>query len=334
MNHQEILTDLKQKKLQPIYFLEGEETYFIDMISDYIEDHLLQDQEKDFNQTIFYGKDADPNQVIETCKRFPMMSDKQVVIIKEAQHLIKVLDKFENYFKQPQPSTILVFCYKYKNLDKRKVISKIIAKNSVYFTAAKIKDYQLSAWIENQAKIHKLQIDGRNASLLAEYLGNDLSKVDNELSKLAMILKAGGEITAQTIEDHIGISKDYNVFELQNAISAKNQEAAYKIAYYFGKNEKAHPFVLTLGFLFSYFSKVSVVAFSKNKGNDNALAKEAGISPYFIKDYKNAARNYSPTKLVKIVKHLKEYDLKSKGVNNTSASHNDLLKELLFKILN
>lgn len=334
MNHQEILTDLKQKKLQPIYFLEGEETYFIDMISDYIEDHLLQDHEKDFNQTIFYGKDADPNQVIETCKRFPMMSDKQVVIIKEAQHLIKVLDKFENYFKQPQPSTILVFCYKYKNLDKRKAISKTIAKNSVYFTAAKIKDYQLSAWIENQAKVHKLKIDGRNASLLAEYLGNDLSKVDNELSKLAMILKAGGEITAQAIEDHIGISKDYNVFELQNAISAKNQEAAYKIAYYFGKNEKAHPFVLTLGFLFSYFSKVSVVAFSKNKGNDNALAKEAGISPYFIKDYKNAARNYSPTKLVKIVKYMKEYDLKSKGVNNTSASHNDLLKELLFKILN
>lgn len=334
MNHQEILTDLKQKKLQPIYFLEGEETYFIDMISDYIEDHLLQDHEKDFNQTIFYGKDADPNQVIETCKRFPMMSDKQVVIIKEAQHLIKVLDKFENYFKQPQPSTILVFCYKYKNLDKRKAISKTIAKNSVYFTAAKIKDYQLSAWIENQAKVHKLKIDGRNASLLAEYLGNDLSKVDNELSKLAMILKAGGEITAQAIEDHIGISKDYNVFELQNAISAKNQEAAYKIAYYFGKNEKAHPFVLTLGFLFSYFSKVSVVAFSKNKGNDNALAKEAGISPYFIKDYKNAARNYSPTKLVKIIKYMKEYDLKSKGVNNTSASHNDLLKELLFKILN
>ncbi len=334
MNHQEILSDLKQKKLQPIYFLEGEETYFIDMISDYIEDHLLEEHERDFNQTIFYGKDADPNQVIETCKRFPMMSDKQVVIIKEAQHLIKVLDKFDSYFKQPQPSTILVFCYKYKTLDKRKAITKVIAKNSVYFTASKIKDYQLPAWIEKQASSHKLKIDGRNASLLAEYLGNDLSKVENEISKLAMILKPGGEITAQAIEDHIGISKDYNVFELQNAISAKNHEAAYKIAYYFGKNEKAHPFVLTLGFLFSYFSKVSVVAFSKNKGNDNALAKEAGISPYFIKDYKNAARNYSPTKLVKIVKYMKEYDLKSKGVNNTSANHNDLLKELLFKILN
>ena len=334
MNHQEILADLKQKKLQPIYFLEGEETYFIDMISDYIEDHLLQEHEKDFNQTVFYGKDSDPNQIIETCKRFPMMSDKQVVIVKEAQHLIKVLDKFENYFKQPQPSTILVFCYKYKNLDKRKAITKTIAKNAVYFTAAKIKDYQLPAWIENQAKSHKLKIDGRSASLLSEYLGNDLSKIDNELSKLAMILKPGGDISAQAIEDHIGISKDYNVFELQNAISSKNHEAAYKIAYYFGKNEKAHPFVLTLGFLFSYFSKVSVVAFSKNKGNDNALAKEAGISPYFIKDYKNAARNYSPTKLVKIVKYMKEYDLKSKGVNNTSTSHNDLLKELLFKILN
>ena len=334
MNHQEILTDVKEKKLQPIYFLEGEETYFIDMISDYIEENVLEEHEKDFNQIFFYGKDSDPNQIIETCKRFPMMSDKQVVIIKEAQHLNKVLDQFENYFKQPQPSTILVFCYKYKNLDKRKAITKVIAKNSVYFTAAKIKDYQLSAWIENQVKRHKLKIDGRNASLLAEYLGNDLSKIENELAKLAMILKPGGEISSHAIEDHIGISKDFNVFELQHAISTKNQEAAYKIAHYFGKNEKAHPFVLTVGFLFSYFSKVSVVAFSKNKGNDNALAKEAGISPYFVKDYKLAARHYSPTKLVKIIKYLKEYDLKSKGVNNTSASHNDLLKELLFKILN
>ncbi len=334
MDYNQIISGIKERKYQPIYFLAGEEPYFIDKISDFFEHNVLQEYERDFNQTVFYGKDADAFQIIETCKRFPMMSEKQVVIVKEAQHLAKDLDKFESYFNQPQPSTILVFCHKYKKLDKRKSIGKLIVKKSIFFASDKIKDYLLPKWIENLAKSHKLGLNPRNAVLLSEYLGNDLGKIESEMKKLHVILKPGEEITATVIEEHIGISKDYNVFELQNAISVKNHENAYKIAHYFGKNEKTHPFVLTIGFLFSYFSKVAVVGFSKNKANDNALAKEAGISPYFIKDYKIAARNYSPTKLVNIIGYLKEYDLKSKGVNNTSTTHNDLLKELLFKILN
>ena len=334
MDYQQIISNLKNKNYSPIYFLAGEEPYFIDKISEYIEHNVLQEHERDFNQTIFYGKDSAPSQIIETCKRFPMMSEKQVIIIKEAQHLASKLDEFDGYINQPQPSTILVFCHKYKNLDKRKSIGKLITKKTTFFASDKIKDYQLPNWIESEAKSHKLNLNQKNALLLSEYLGNDLSKIESEFNKLQVILKPDEEITSSVIEEHIGISKDYNVFELQRALATKNHESAFKIAHFFGKNEKTHPFVLTIGFLFSYFSKVAVVAFSKNKSNDNALAKEAGISPYFIKDYKIAARNYSPTKLVKIVGYLKDYDLKSKGVNNTTTNHTDLLKELLFKILN
>lgn len=334
MDYQQIISDIKSKKYAPIYFLAGEEPYFIDKISDFVEDNVLLEHEKDFNQTIFYGKDSTPSHIIETCKRFPMMSEKQVVIVKEAQHLATKLEEFEEYINQPQPSTILVFCHKYKKLDKRKSIGKLITKKTEFFASDKIKDYQLPKWIETYVKKKKLTINPKNALLLSEYLGNDLGKIESEINKLQVILKPGEEITSAVIEEHIGISKDYNVFELQKAVAQKHHENAYKIAHYFGKNEKTHPFVLTLGFLFSYFSKVAIVGFSKNKGNDNALAKEAGISPYFIKDYKMAAKNYSPTKLVKIVGYLKDYDLKSKGVNNTTATHSDLLKELLFKILN
>mgnify|MGYP000341999330 CR=1 FL=1 len=334
MDYQQIISDIKNKKYAPIYFLAGEEPYFIDKISDYVEHNVLEDHERDFNQTIFYGKDSAPSQIIETCKRFPMMSEKQVVIIKEAQHLATKLEEFEDYINQPQPSTILVFCHKYKKLDKRKSIGKLITKKTTFFASDKIKDYLLPKQIESQVKSNGLVINQKNSLLLSEYLGNNLGKIEMEIEKLKGILPPGGEINSTAIEEHIGISKEYNVFELQKAIATKNHTVAYKIANHFGKNEKANPFVLTIGFLFSYFSKVAVLQFSNNKNNDNVLAKEAGISPYFLKDYKVATSHSSNVQLVKIVGYLKEYDLKSKGVNNTTTSHNDLLKELLFKILN
>ena len=333
MSYEKIISELKQKKFQPVYFLSGEEPYFIDKISEYIERNVLAEHERDFNQTIFYGKDAKISSILETCKRFPMMSEKQVVIIKEAQHLAKDIGDFEDYIKNPQPSTLLVFCYKYKKIDKRKAVGKLLAKNSVFLVADKIKDWKLPDWIIEKVKSFGFMINQKNALLLSEYLGNDLGKIEKELEKLKVVIKPGVEISGTVIEDNIGISKDYNIFELQTAIGTEDVLKANTIINYFSKNEKAHPLVLTVGFLFSYFSKVITVQFSKNKGNDGILARETGVNPYFLKDYKIATRNYSPSKLVKIIGYLRESDLKSKGVNNSSATQSDLLKELIFKIM-
>ena len=333
MSYEKIISDLKQKQYQPVYFLSGEEPYFIDKISEYIEHNVLAEHERDFNQTVFYGKDAKVSSIIETCKRFPMMSDKQVVIIKEAQHLANNMGEFEDYIKNPQPSTLLVFCYKYKKIDKRKAVGKLIAKNSVFLVSDKVKDYKLPDWIMGAVKNFGFTINQKNAMLLSEYLGNDLGKIVKELEKLKVVIKPGTEIDGNVIETNIGISKDYNIFELQTAIGTKDVVKANKIINYFSKNEKAHPLVLTVGFLFSYFSKVVTVQFSKNKGNDGILSRETGVNPYFLKDYKLATKNYSANKLVKIIGYLRETDLKSKGVNNISATQSDLLKELIFKIM-
>lgn len=333
MSYEKIISNLKQKSFDPVYFLSGEEPYFIDKISDYIEHNVLEEHERDFNQTIFYGKDAKVSSIIETCKRFPMMSERQVVIIKEAQHLNKDLEEFTDYLNNPQPSTLLVFCFKYKKVDKRKAIGKIISKNSVLLVSEKIKDYKLPEWILGEVKKFGFTINQKNALLLSEYLGNDLGKIVKELEKLKVVIKPGSEINGQIIEENIGISKDYNIFELQKAIGTKDILKANTIINYFSKNEKAHPLVLTVGFLFSYFSKVITVQFSKNKGNDGILAREVGVNPYFLNDYKLATRNYSPAKLVKIIGYLRESDLKSKGVDNSSSTQTDLLKELIFKIM-
>ncbi|MEN8928910.1 MAG: DNA polymerase III subunit delta [Flavobacteriales bacterium] len=333
MSHEKIISDLKQKNYQPVYFLSGEEPYFIDKISEYIEHNVLAEHERDFNQTIFYGKDAKVSSIIETCKRFPMMAEKQVVLIKEAQHLANNMAEFEDYIKNPQPSTLLVFCYKYKKIDKRKAVGKLIAKSSVFFVSDKVKDWKLPEWISGAVTNFGFTINQKNALLLSEYLGNDLGKIAKELEKLKLALKPGSEIDGNAIEQNIGISKDYNIFELQNALGTKDVLKANKIINYFSKNEKAHPLVLTVGFLFSYFSKVVTVQFSKNKANDGMLAKETGVNPYFLKDYKLATKNYSASKLVKIIGYLRETDLKSKGVDNASATQSDLLKELIFKIM-
>lgn len=333
MSYSQIISELKQKKFHPVYFLYGDEPYFIDKISDFIEKNALEEHEKDFNQTILYGKDTQPSTIIETSKRFPMMAEKQVVIVKEAQHLSSKIAEFEAYINQPQPSTILVFCYKYKKLDKRKSIGKLINSKTVCLHSEKIKDYKLPEWIGQTVASNGFKISPKNTSLLSEYLGNDLGKIEKEIDKLKVILKPGAEIDNLAIENHIGISKDYNVFELQSAIATKNMEKVARIVQYFSKNEKGHPFVLTIGSLYSYFSKICIAQFSSNKHNDQALAREVGVNPFFLKEYKIAMRNYSPTKLVKIIGYLRDYDLKSKGVQNSSTSHSDLLKELMFKIM-
>ena len=333
MNYSEIISELKQKKYAPVYFLYGDEAYFIDKISDYIEKNGIAEHERDFNQTVFYGKDSKVEHIIETCKRFPMMAEKQVVLVKEAQHLSKYIADFEGYFNNPQPSTILVICYKYKKPDKRTSLGKMITKHTVSFNSELIKDYKLPEWIGQCVSANKFNINPKNTHLLAEYLGNDLGKIEKEIEKLKVLLPPGSEIDSKAIEEHIGISKEYNVFELQTAIGTKNMEKAARIVQNFSKNEKAHPLVMTIGSLYSYFTKVCIAQFSTNKNNDQALAREIGTSPYFLKDYKVAIRNYSAVKLVKIIGYLREYDLKSKGVKNTSASQGELLRELLFKIM-
>lgn len=350
----QILTDLKRRIFKPVYFLSGEEAYYIDMVSDYIEKNVLDESEQEFNQTILYGKEVDMNTIISAAKRFPMMSEYQVVIVKEAQNL-KELGKSSGggddeddeapskkssgasnalaaYLQNPQPSTILVFCYKYKLLDKRSTTYKSLQKNHVYLETKKMYDNQLPDWITNFVQEHKFKISPKASFLLAEFLGNDLSKVSNEVEKLFINLKEGEEITPELVQDNIGISKEFNIFELQEAIAKKDILKANRIINYFSDNEKEHPSVMTLSSLYGYFTKVLLYHFAPDKSKF-AVAQTLGVNPFFVEGYAKAAQNYGTAKLKAIFSYLKEYDLKTKGVDNSGVNNGELMKEMLFKIL-
>jgi DNA polymerase-3 subunit delta len=331
MKYEEVIRDLKNKVYHPIYFLMGEESYHIDQISDYISTHVLNDMEKEFNQTIVYGRDTNMMDVISVAKRFPMMSNHQVVIVKEAQHLKKIEDLLP-YVENPLSSTLLVFCYKYKKLDKRKAITKAIAKNSVLFTSDKMRDYQVPDWISGYLTKSNYKIGPKASHLIADYLGNDLSKVVNELDKLKLIVPAGSEITTDIIQRNIGISKDFNIFELQNALANKDIYKANLIAKYFADNQKQHPFVVTISSLYTYFSKIMKFHFLKDKSERN-VAAELKVHPFFVKDYSAAAKRYPAKKIARIIEYLRDYDLMSKGVDNASVPEGELLKEMIFKIM-
>jgi len=339
MNATVILSDLKNRKFKPVYLLHGEEPYYIDLISEYIENHILSDAEKGFNQTVLYGRDTDMLSIIHAAKRFPMMSDYQVILVKEAQDLKwgkddddkKAADPALSYFENPLQSTILVFCYKHAKFDKRKKTYKAIEKKGLVFESAKIYDDKAAGWIETYVKEHGAKIHSAAAALMAEYLGTDLSKIANELDKLLLNKQKGQEITQSDVQDNIGISKDFNVFELQTALSKKNTAKAFQIVEYFGANPKSNPIQMVLGALNSYFTKVLKYHYCKNSPN---LAKDLGVNPYFIKDYTLAAANYPPSKVFDVISYLREYDLKSKGVDTGGNIENgELLKELVFKIL-
>ena len=331
MNFQSILSDLKAKKYQPVYFLMGEESYFIDFISDYIINEVLNDTEKEFNQTVLYAKDIDVQTVISTAKQFPVMGKRTVVIIKEAQQLKKI-EQLENYLNNPQESTILVFCYKYKSLDKRKSIYKILSKKAVLFESKKLYDNQVPAWIVNYLSSKQYKIGHKASHLIAEYLGNDLNKISNELEKLMIILPANSEITSESIESNIGISKDYNNFELTNALAKKDIIKSNRIANFFSKNPKENPLVVSVGVIFNFFQKVLLYHTIIDKSSNN-VARLLKINPYFIKDYQIAAKNYSKSKSIEVIGLCRTYDMKSKGVDNHSINDGELLKEFLFKIL-
>lgn len=334
MTFQQILTDLKKKQYQPVYFLHGNESYFIDAISDFIEKNVLSDGEKSFNQTILYGKEIEFKQVVDTARRYPMMAPYQVVIVKEAQEM-RTLKQLDKYIENPAQTTILVLCHKHKRFDSRTKFGKLLKKNTVVFESKKLYDNQLPDWIHNYLKTKGFTIKSGAAALIAEYLGTDLSKVVNELDKLAINLPKGTDITQQHIQSNIGISKDYNVFELQKALGQKQVTKVNRIIQYFGANPRKNPMVMLVASLYNYFSKIYMLHFLSRAGDQEMLKALKLGSSFFLREYKASARNYSKSKTEKILSILKEYDLKSKGVDNNTMHNPDseLMKEMVYRIL-
>ncbi len=311
----------------------GEEPYYIDKLAGYIEDNILSEDEKGFNQMVLYGRDVTVEEIVSNAKRYPMMADRQVVIVKEAQELSRTIDKLESYAENPQPTTVLVICYKYKTLDKRKKVTKVLDKAGVVFESKKLYENQVGDWLKRVLSGKGYQIEPKAAAMLVEFLGTDLSKISNELDKLAIILPKGSTITPKVIEENIGFSKDYNNFELRKAIGEKNQLKAYQIADYFAQNPKDNPLVVTTGLVFGFFSQLLQYHGLKDKNPAN-VAKVLKVNPYFLKDYDVAIKNYPMKKVSQIVAILRDVDVKSKGVGANALPQHDLLKEMLVKIFN
>ena len=333
MTFDQIMSELKKRQFRPIYFLMGEEPYYIDVISDYIAENALAEQDKAFNQVVMYGKDTQVGRVFDAASRFPMMSQYQVVILKEAQNL-KEIDKLQYYMEKPLKSTILVICYKDKP-DKRLKLFKILdkSKDAAVLESKKLYDNQISTWITGYLIERGYGIAPAAAELLKDYLGAELSKVVNELNKLIITLPVNEKkITLEHIEMNVGISKDYNVFELQKALGDKDVLKANRIIHYFARNPNSNPIVITISTLCSYFMKILTYHYLSDK-TQAAVASALKVPPFFVKDYEAAARKYPAQKVVQIISVMREYDLKSKGVGNTSASHGDLMREMIFKIL-
>lgn len=334
MDYNSLIKDLKSKKFKPVYLLHGEEPYYIDLISKTIEEEVLEEHERDFNQTIVYGKDADILGVISEARNFPMMAERRLVLIREAQDIKdKELEILESYFLDVNPSTVLVLAFKYKKLDSRKKLFKEISKVGEVFLSDKIKDYKLVDWINAYLRESTYSITPKAATLLADFLGNDLSKITNELDKLKILIQAGTTINEIHIEENIGISKDYNVFELVNAVQNGDVPKAFKIANYFEHNPKSGELVVVVGQLFSMFMKLMRVHFMENK-SEGSIAAALRIPPFVVKDIINSTKIYPAKRIAKNVAVLHEYDLKSKGVGSTGdVSNGELMKEMIFKLL-
>ena len=328
-----IVNNIKSGNIKPIYFLMGEESYYIDKLSDYIEKNVLTEDEKGFNQTVLYGRDVSVEDIISTAKRYPMMSERQVVIVKEAQDLSRTIDKLESYLENPMLSTVLVFCYKYKTLDKRKKMTKLLDKVGVVYESKKLYENQVGDWIKRILSGKGYAIEPKANAMLVEFLGTDLGKINNELEKLQIILPKGTTFTPKDIEENIGFSKDFNVFELRKAIGERNQLKAYKIAEYFSENPKDHPIVMTTGLIFSFFVQILQYHGLKDK-NPKTVAVVLKVNPFFLKDYDVALKNYPMKKVSQIVATLRDIDLKSKGVGANALPQSDLLREMLYKIFN
>jgi len=330
MTFETVIEELKSGKYRPVYFLTGEEPYFIDIITDYVTANAIKESDRAFNQLILYGKDTDMANIVSLARRYPMMAEKQLIVIREAQHL-KSLEDLEKYLLAPMMSTILLFAYKYKKIDKRTRTAKSLGEKCVYLESEKIREDRMPAWIINHASGMGFKIDQKAATLLVEFLGNEIGKIVSELQKLTVVLPQGTKsITADVIEKNIGISKDFNNFELNRAVVYKDVLKANRILKYFASNPKNNPAILTLSALFYYFTKVLTYHALPDKNRDTA-AKALGVNPWFLAEYQQAARSFPLEKTKLIISLIREYDFKIKG--GSPATENDLLKELIYKII-
>lgn len=328
-----LVNDIQSGRIKPIYFLMGEEPYYIDKISWYIENNILAEEEKGFNQMVLYGRDVSIDEIISSAKRYPMMAERQVVIVKEAQDLSRTIEQLAKYAENPQPSTVLVINYKYKKIDKRKALYKTINKMGVVFESKKLYENQVPEWIRRTLSTKQYSISPKAAQMLVEFLGTDLSKINNELEKLQLIVPEGAQITPEVIEENIGISKDFNNFELRKAIGEKDRVKANQIINYFAENPKENPFVVTVALLFNFFSQL-LHYHGLNDKSPRAVASSLRINPYFVSEYTNAARNFPMKKVSEVISILREYDVKGKGVGANALPTRDLLKEMMVRVMN
>ena len=331
MDHKLLLKEIRNKKFEKIYFLHGEEPYFIDVLTKAIQDNALEESERDFNQSILYGKDAEVLSLISELKSYPMMAERRLVILKEAQYF-KAIEQLESYLENPANSTIFVICYKYKTFDARKKTLKNALKNGVVFKSEKVKEYQLAEWIQQYIKTTGYELTSKACMLLIESLGNDLGRIVKELEKLAVLIEKGTIINENHIEENIGISKDYNVFELTNAVANKDNLKALKIVDYFDHNPKAADLVFVISNLFKFFSQIMRIHFLPNKSRE-AVARALGVHPFVAGELTNAKNKYDPRKIAANIALIHEYDLKSKGVGNTSATHGELMREMVYQLI-
>ncbi|NCF41683.1 MAG: DNA polymerase III subunit delta [Bacteroidetes bacterium] len=328
---QSILNEIKAGDIRPLYFLMGEEAFFIDQISTFIETSVLDETQRGFDQTTIYGKDTSIDAIVSSAKRFPMLAERQVIVVKEAQNLSRTIEDLLPYVKNPQQTTTLVICYKYKSIDKRKALYKALSKAHVVFESKKIYDSKIPSWISGELQKMNLKITPKASYLLSEFLGNDLAKISNELSKLQLVMGDNDLITPELIQINIGISKDFNNFELQKAIAQLDQKKAYQIVRYFSENPNQHPMVLTVATLYSFFSKLMILH-TVNDRNPKVLSSAIGVNPYFLNDYTAAAKNFPMRRISSVFQTLRTIDVKSKGVG-ANLKPLDLYQELIFRIL-
>lgn len=332
-----ILTDARAGKFAPVYFLQGEETFYIDKIAGYIEEHALTDSEKGFNQVVVYGKDAPMATILTHARRYPVMAERQVVIVKEAQDIADLNKEtgaklLLDYVQKPVPSTILVFCHKHKSLDKRRELGKKIDKFSVSINTKKLYDNQLPDFVVEYTRDKQIGIDDQAVQAICEYVGNDLHRVANEIDKMAIALPSGQPITAALVMNQVGVSKEYNIFELQKAIIRKDPLLANRIVNYFESNTRKNPMIPVVAFLFSFFSKLLVASQAQDK-SEKGLASALKVSPYAVRDYSSALRQYPLEKILDNIAALKETDLKLKGVNAGSAGEGQIFRELVYRLM-
>ena len=337
-NVKKIITDLKAGKYNPVYFLQGEETFYIDLISDYITSHALTEPEKGFNQVVVYGKDAGMATILTHARRYPMMAQRQVVIVKEAQDIPDLNKEIGqklllDYVMKPSPSTVLVFCHKHKSLDRRKELGKKIDQYTTCLNTKKVYDNQLPEFVYEYVKERKISMEEGAVVILCEYVGNDLHRLANEIDKLALALPEDGSISAEQVMNQVGVSKEYNIFELQKAILRKDGLLANKIVNFFESNTRKNPMIPVVAYLYSFFSKLLAATQADDK-SEKGLVSALKISPYSAKDYSLALRQYPAEKIMQNISSIKDADLKLKGVNSGSDTEGQIFRELVYKIMN